>query len=200
MKKNITLPIAIFCLFFYACTSFRPVKVVNGKLLGILPLRENKVTYVDVQEFPGVSDIDLFRQARRWAAFHVRNPKDALEIGDFNTKDIIGSGGMAKVVFRVKRGDFEYLAPEVSYTLTVESYPGKYRITYSSFYLYGTGMEKGKLPLEDSRYAIESGTWTSDRNATEHFRAIDAHVKRMSASLRDFIVDSTGPIETSRKE
>ncbi|WP_421830355.1 DUF4468 domain-containing protein [Larkinella sp.] len=195
MRRISTLIGILICLSLWACTSFRPVKVIDQKLLGVLPLYEGKVTYVDVQNLKGVSDVAMFRQARRWVAFHVRNPKDALEIGDFDTKDIIGSGGIDNMVITGKKGSFQYYAPEVSYTVTIECYPSMYRITYSSFYLYGNGMEKGKLPTDERRYAIESGTWATDENAKQHFIQIDEHVKRMGASLHDFIVENTATIE-----
>lgn len=129
----------ISCLFLFSCTSFRPVKVINQKLLGVLPLYEGKITYVDVRNLKGV------------------------------------------------------YAPE--YTITVECYPGMYRIAYSSFYLYGTGMEKGKLPSEVRRYPIESGTWATDENETRHFIEIDEPIKRMGASLQNFIVDNTATVK-----
>lgn len=182
--------LALLGFTLFSCATFYPVGVESGKLMGILPMKDGRVTYEIVRKVEAGNDAQIFRQARRWFALRVLDPKTALQAGDFLTKDVIGSGEINHKVIKLKSGI--YVAPKVVYTVTIESYNGYYRCTLSNFRLLNTSTSNNRLTY-DSGYPIESGTKTSKTaNVKAHFQRIDESVNLLTASLDKFLIDNVG--------
>ncbi|RRB04274.1 DUF4468 domain-containing protein [Larkinella rosea] len=67
-----------------------PPVVVDGKLHGILPVINQKVAYAEVVDCGSVSQVELFRRARLWAAQSVRAMGETFTVSDKETGDLVG--------------------------------------------------------------------------------------------------------------
>lgn len=183
--------LALLGFILYACSpSFRPVRVEEGKLMGVLPLRDGKVTYAFEGQAQGASDVEIFRQARRWVAFHIPDARSAFGYGDVATRDVIGMGMTEAYILKYGTGG-TYITPKVGYTISVECNPGTYRVVITNLRVQkALGPTHLNDPLGFS-YAIESGTHHPQYYAVkEHFKAIDKEINGMISSLEQFIAEN----------
>ncbi|CCH54517.1 hypothetical protein BN8_03696 [Fibrisoma limi BUZ 3] len=181
--KKLTLLFLLGVCFCSCSTKLRPVKVIDGKLMGVLPLKDGKVTYIVTETVNNASDLELFRQTRRWAAFRVASPSDVFKLGDAVTKDVIGSGYFNGIF--LNKGS--YAGPLGNYVVTVECNQGAYRATLSNFRIDHLITKTG-VNNQVSGYAIEAGTQLyNDKLVVEYFKAIDRNVQSLLASLKEFV-------------
>ena len=67
-----------------------PPVITNGKLQGILPVENQKVSNSEVADCGAVSQADLFRRVRLWAAKTYYSPGDTFTLSDKETGDLVG--------------------------------------------------------------------------------------------------------------
>ncbi|WP_020607347.1 DUF4468 domain-containing protein [Spirosoma spitsbergense] len=67
-----------------------PPAITNGKLYGILPVVNQRVSYYEVADCGAVSQADLFRCVRLWAAQSCHAPGDTFSLSDKETGDLVG--------------------------------------------------------------------------------------------------------------
>lgn len=72
--KSSLLASFVGCVFA-SCQTLKPIPIENGKLAGVLPLRDNVVYYETVEDMPGASAETIYQQARRWMAYNTADPK-----------------------------------------------------------------------------------------------------------------------------
>lgn len=193
MKKLFTYGTAALCFFLYSCnpTMIRKLSETDGKLMGVLPMKNGKVTYSLVRSLPGKSDHEIFRQSRRWMAFLIDDPKEAFQASDFQTKDIVGTGEIPYLTISPKNGPI-YITPKVSYSFSIEANNGEYRATISNFKL-----DEG-FTANAKKYPIESGTYrSSNQEVIEHFKLIDNRARLLLQSLNTFLEENTRSNQTA---
>ena len=129
------------------CASFIPAEIENDKILGIIPIQYGLGSYQATYKV-NASREDIFRQVRRWAAFHatttvttpyglplkINTPTTAFNISDNMLGDVISSG-----VINGGPSDYKTVMywPGGSYSTRVECYEGYFRVTITNIKLYG---------------------------------------------------------------
>ena len=66
--------------------------LAQDKLLGILPLKDGKVTYSNVVQLKDVSKDVMYNRIKHWFADTYNSGKDVIQIDDKETGEIIGEG------------------------------------------------------------------------------------------------------------
>lgn len=192
MKYIVSLFIA---LSLFSCASFVPAEIENGKVLGVMPMQYNRISYQKTVTANATRE-DIFRQVRRWAAFHssrtlntgygtsvkIPTPATALYIGDNLTGDIIFSGMIDPIL---KKPKSPLYWPATHYSTSIECYEGYYRVTLTNFHTFGLPSPHN-LELRDKQ--------TSKRVAKEYYQAVDEHVTALIAELGEFV---KGEIKTT---
>lgn len=185
MKRLLLALIATYTLS--SCATFQQIPIENNKLAGILPLRDGKVYYESVETIPGASAEMIYRQARRWVAFRTIDPKAPFGLPDILSRDIVGPGVMqAEVTEKGRKGGIPFLAPETTYTVSVETFPNRYRLVLTSF----RETVPSRTPLLYGK-AIESGTTRKLVNTKKYFRTIDRRAAAMAESFKQFVIDES---------
>jgi hypothetical protein len=182
--------LSILCLSFYSCASFIPVEIENGKALGIMPMQYGRISYQGTHKI-NASREDIFRQVRRWAAFHtartvytgpttsvkIPTPTTALYIGDNMLGDIISSGTIDPILKQPKTINYW---PATHYSASVECYEGYYRITLTNFYTYG-------LPSAHNLEVRDKAT--NYKTTKEYYSRVDERVMALITELETFVTN-----------
>ena len=83
MKK-----IYILCMVLFISNGI----LAQDKLLGILPLKDGKVTYTDVIQLQGVSKDEMYKRAKHWFVDTFNSGKDVIQLDDKKNGEVIGKG------------------------------------------------------------------------------------------------------------
>ena len=179
---------ALIAFSLSSCANFIPAEIENGKVLGILPMQYGRISYQGTHKI-NASREDIFRQVRRWAAFHsartiytgpttsvkIPTPTTALYIGDNMLGDIISSGTIDPIL---KRPKTILYWPATHYSASVECYEGYYWVTLTNFYTFG-------LP---SQHNLEMRDKSTNLKATkEYYARVDEKVMSLIEELNQFI-------------
>ena len=66
--------------------------MAQDKLLGILPLKEGKVTYTDVVQLQGVTKEEMYNRVKHWFIDTYNSSNDVIQFDDKEHGEIIGKG------------------------------------------------------------------------------------------------------------
>ncbi|WP_338876924.1 DUF4468 domain-containing protein [Spirosoma sp. SC4-14] len=170
------LSLFVIGLFLSSCGGFIPNEIQNGKVLGVMPLQYGRVSYQTSNRLPSERE-DIFRQARRWAAFHVGNPSHALAISDNLIGDIIATGRIDKQYIKTRSGP--QLIPALDYAASIECYDRYYRVTLTNF-RYDLGPQ--------GSYGVELRPKGMNKNRVkQQLEIIHEQVNQIINSLQEFI-------------
>lgn len=172
----------VICLFTAYCT-YRTIPIENGKLLGVLPMRNGRVYYDFGNTIPKTSAQDIYRQSRRWVAFHLPDPKQALLLGDSQTLDIISSGNTGLV----KTDKDGFVLGYVEYAVTIEARQNGYRMALGNFNLL-------LAPKGATGAALEAPTAVPLKKLRILFEELDRRINDLVVSFDGFVIDQTKPI------
>ncbi|MBN8821321.1 MULTISPECIES: DUF4468 domain-containing protein [unclassified Spirosoma] len=170
-----TYTFLVLAVLLTGCGRFIPTEIESNKLLGIIPIQYGKGSYQATQQVRASRE-DIFRQARRWAAFHVPDPSAALSISDNMLGDIITYGSIASVSLQEKR--LYVNLPSVQYSASIECYDNAYRVTLTNFVMQG---QPTPHPIEVRNTDI------SKKRARLQYEAIDQKVITILESIDGFI-------------
>jgi len=147
----------VFFLFF---------ELIHGisaqeKLLNILPLKDDKVTYISVVKADSISRAELFERAKRWLAYagnEIKFADDTVLVG---------------------RGYFTCGSQDVSYKIVIQLKEGRYKYELTDFIRKVISVANGPSfnmddPLENARGIIGKKIY---------YKVIDVTVNKMIASL-----------------
>lgn len=174
MKQLFTLISLTY--FLVSCGRYVPTEIENGKLLGVIPMQYGKGSYQVTQRIQATRE-DLFRQVRRWAAFRIPDPTQALSIGDNLLGDLITYGSISQTTLSEKR--LTIILPQVNYTISVECYENAYRVTLTNFHI---GLQTNIHPIEVRHTTIPL------KKARLQYREIDRRALALIADLKDFVL------------
>lgn len=121
-----------------------PPAIINGKLYGILPLLNQKVGYSEVTDCGTVSQADLFRRVRLWAAQQYHAPGDTFTLSDKESGDLVGR--VTQVVTLPRSANSAGGVYTFRYSLTIECTNRRYRATISGLELTEAGSRA--VPVE----------------------------------------------------
>ena len=162
-------------LFLFSCGRYIPNEIEDGKLLGIIPMQHGRGSYQITQRLQASRE-DIFRQARRWAAFHVPNPSQALAIGDNLMGDIITYGSITGTSLNDSRSLL--ILPNLEYAASIECYENSYRVTLTNFQMLG---QIAIHPIEIRHSSIKK------RKAKLQYQEIDKRVTNILATIDEFV-------------
>lgn len=153
-----------------------PPVITNGKLQGVLPVVNQKVTYSEVADCGAVSQADLFRRVRLWAAQSCYSPGDTFSLSDKETGDLVGR---VSQVITLPRS--EHSAGGVytfQYSLVIECTNRKYRATITQLDV----LENGAKPVP-----IESYCQKNDVDLRAIYTALEGKINHRLASLQESV-------------
>ncbi|MCK8493563.1 DUF4468 domain-containing protein [Spirosoma sp. RP8] len=174
------LSLALIVVFLSSCGGFVPNEIQSGKLLGVMPMQYGKASYQITQRIPADRET-IFRQARRWAAFHSVNPTQALGVSDNLLGDIITTGSFEPQFYNDKKTPA--ILPGVTYAASIECYDRYYRITLTNFRYDIAG---GKS------YGVELRPKSLKKQRAAHqLEIIDEKIMRLIDSVESFVDGET---------
>lgn len=154
----------------------------QDKLLEILPLKDGKVTYSDVNQVPGASKEELYTRAKRWFIDTYHSGKDVMQHSDKESGEIIGKG-----FFEDTWGVTFYSNQEVKVwqTIQIQMKEGRYKYKIYDFRM--------KYFVSSSQYTSASTVdvpleeWNKEReaNSQKFYRKIDKQVNRLIESIEE---------------
>ncbi|AUD01400.1 DUF4468 domain-containing protein [Spirosoma pollinicola] len=153
-----------------------PPVITNGKLQGILPVVNQKVSYSDVVDCGAVSQADLFRRVRLWATQSCYSPGDTFSLSDRETGDLVGR---VSQVITLPRS--EHSAGGVytfRYSFIIECANRKYRATITQLDV----LESGNRPA-----AIENYCQKNEADLQAIYTALDGQINRKLTSLQEYV-------------
>lgn len=172
----------IFTALFLAGMAFQlakadcPPAVTDGKLHGILPVTHQKVLYADVVDCGSVSQAELFRRARLWAAQSFRSASETFSLSDKETGDLVGKAVQTVTLPRSETsagGMYSF-----RYTFVIESTNRKYRASITHIEVLEGGSEAKSVP-------VEVYCQKNDNDLRTVYAELDQQLKTVLASLQD---------------
>ncbi len=151
-----------------------PPVITNGKLHGVLPVVNQKVTYTDVADCGSVSQADLFRRVRLWVAQSCYSTKDTFTLSDKETGDL--AGRVSQVVTLPRSENSAGGVYTFRYSFIIECANRKYRATITQI-----DVEDGSgKPVPIETYCQKNST---DLQAI--YSELDIQLKSKLASLQE---------------
>jgi len=168
--------LSIACLFIAGSVHADcPPVITNGKLHGILPVVNQKVTYSEVVDCGSVSQADLFRRARLWIAQSSHSANDTFTLNDKETGDLVGRATQVVTLPRSESsagGSYSF-----RYSFVIECTNRKYRATITQIELEDAGAMKAS--------PIETYCQKSDKDVQALYTELDKHLRSTLASLQE---------------
>lgn len=152
----------------------------QDKLLGILPLKDGKVTYTNVVQVDSTSKAELYKRAKRWFIETYKSGKDVIQLEDKENGEIVGKG------FFKETWTVTFYAGQsinVWQTIKIQTKDGRYKYEIYDFRMkyfvsasQYTSASNVDMPLED---------WNKgrDSNNQKFYPKIDKQVKILIESL-----------------
>ncbi|GAB3317270.1 hypothetical protein GCM10027299_08460 [Larkinella ripae] len=153
-----------------------PPAVVDGKLHGTLPVTNQKVVYAEVVDCGSVSQVELFRRARLWAAQTFRSAGEPFSLSDRETGDLVGKAVQVVTLPRSETsagGVYSF-----RYTVVIECANRKYRATISHIEWLEGGADTKSVP-------VESYCQKNEKDLRAAYTELDKQLKTVLASLQD---------------
>ena len=157
-------------------TQLIPNEIENGKLMGVMPMKYDKAMY-QVSNRTKASREDIFRQTRRWAAFHLPSAATALSVSDNMLGDVMISRILDHQIYKIKGGYVNL--PRITYAISIESMDGFYRASASNFIFEPTALLK--YPAE------KRVKGTSKKVIRQHLQEINKDVEALLSELETFV-------------
>jgi hypothetical protein len=154
--------------------------IAQDKLLEILPLKEGKVTYIDVIELQGVSKEELYNRVKHWFAFTYNSGKDVIQLDDKEKGEIIGKG-----CFKEKWMIRFYFSQNVNVwkTIKIQIRENQYRYEISNFRMKIYDPFSQYASLTDVGIPLEDWNKGHDLNNLRFYPKIDNQVIAIINSL-----------------
>ena len=151
-----------------------PPAITNGKLHGILPVVNQKVSYSEVADCGAVSQADLFRRVRLWAAQSCHAPGDTFSLSDKETGDLVGR--VSQVVTLPRSEQSAGGVYTFRYSFVIECANRKYRATITQLDVLENG---GKAT------PIETYCQKNEADLRAIYAALDGQIRDRLASLQE---------------
>lgn len=151
-----------------------PPAITNGKLYGILPVVNQKVSYSEVAECGAVSQADLFRRVRLWAAQSCHAPDDTFSLSDKETGDLVGR--VSQVVTLPRSEQSAGGVYTFQYSFIIECTNRKYRATITQLDLRESGAKL--IP-------VETYCQKNEADLRAIYAALDGQIRDRLASLQE---------------
>lgn len=154
------------------------------KLLGILPLKEGKVTYSDVLPVQGVSKDQLYKRVKLWFIESYNSGKDVIQLDDKDHGEIIGKGCFrAKWNFRF----YTTLSMNVWKTIKIQIKNDSLKYEISDFRMNNYFFPTTKSSLSDASIPLETWNKGHDANNRKFYPRINNQMLALISSLESAV-------------
>jgi|GEM_PF-3150074 len=162
----------------------------DGKLLGVLPLKNGRVVYQETVRLEQLSKEEIFRRARRWWVNNYRSAKDVFQLVDKETGEIVGKGYGTVYKGYLKS---KVLAPhDIYHVISVDVKPGEYTMTVYGLAINDVFVQqyynRADMPLPLEYFNIGTVKY-----AQGLYKEIDKQTLLTMESLRNYITTPTIP-------
>ncbi|MBC7572273.1 MAG: DUF4468 domain-containing protein [Spirosoma sp.] len=151
-----------------------PPVITNGKLYGILPIVNQRVSYSDVADCGAVSQADLFRRVRLWAVQSCHAPGDTFLLSDKETGDLVGR--VSQVITLPRSEQSAGGVYTFQYNFVIECTNRKYRAIITQLDVLENG---GKAT------PIETYCQKNEADLRAIYAALDGQIRDRLASLQE---------------
>ena len=155
--------------------------VAQDKLLGILPLKEGKVTYSDVVQLQGVTKEEMYNRVKLWFIETYNSSKDVIQLDDKEHGEIIGKGCFrAKWNFRF----YTVLSMNVWKTIKIQFKDDSFRYEITDFRLNNYFYPIQNTSISDTCIPIELWNKGHDANNKRFYPRINNQMIALINSLK----------------
>ena len=168
-------------LYFLFSTLFISNKdLVQDKLLGILPLKDGKVTYSDIIELQGVSKDELYDRVKDWFIITYNSGKNVIQLDDKEKGEVLGKG-----CFREKWRVRFYTSQIVNVwkTIKIQIKDGQIRYEISDFKMKTIYLSSQYASLTDIGIPLEDWNKGNDSNNRKFYPKINTQIIALINSL-----------------
>ncbi|MFD2936122.1 DUF4468 domain-containing protein [Spirosoma flavum] len=151
-----------------------PPIITNGKLQGILPVVNQKVSYSEIADCGAVSQADLFRRVRLWALQSCHAPGDTFLLSDKETGDLVGR--VSQVITLPRSEQSAGGVYTFRYSFVIECANRKYRAIVTQLDVLENG---GKAT------PIETYCQKNEADLRAIYAALDGQIRDRLASLQE---------------
>jgi hypothetical protein len=160
----------------------------QDKLLGILPLKEGKVTYSDVIQFQGVSKDEMYKRVKLWLNENYNSNKDVIQLDDKDRGEIIGKGCFrAKWNFRF----YTVLSMNVWKTIKIQIKNDSLKYEISDFRLNNYFFPTQNESLSATSMPLEAWNKGHDANNKRFYPRINNQMIALINSLETTVKSKT---------
>jgi len=156
----------------------------QDKLLGILPLKEGKVTYSDVVPIQGVSKDEMYKRVKLWLNENDNSGKDLIQLDDKDHGEIVGKGSFrAKWNFRF----YTVLSMNVWKTIKIQIKNDSLKYEISDFRLNNYFFPTQIAALSDTSIPLEEWNKGHDANNKRFYPRINNQMIALINSLESAV-------------
>ena len=152
----------------------------QDKLLGILPLKEGKVTYTDVVQLQGVTKEEMYNRVKLWFVETYNSSKDVIQIDDKERGEIIGKG-----CFRAVWNLRFYTAQSMNVwkTIKIQLKNDSFRYEITDFRLNNVFFPTQNTSVSDLGVPLEQWNKGHDSNNRRFYPKINNEMTALISSL-----------------
>ena len=182
MKK-----IYILCMVLFISNGI----LAQDKLLGILPLRDGKVTYTDVIQLQGVSKDEMYKRAKHWFVDTFNSGKDVIQLDDKENGEVIGKGCF-KALWLINF--YSSQSVNVWKTIIIQIKDNRYRYEITDFRMRKYYLPSQNASITDVGIPLEE--WNKGHNSSnKRFypkinTQLAALIKSLEVAMKNNITDS----------
>ena len=169
--KNLKLAFTLFLIINFVSA--------QDKLLGVLPIKDGKVTYTEVVEVKGSSKEELNQRAKSWFAKTFKSSQDVIQMDEIS--QLIGKGFYTIRAGGSGLGGYDM---EIWITITLQFKDGRYRFTITDFIGKTQGQYADELPLEDWNNKWKNQKSRDKRNS-KVYPEVNTGIQNIIGSLKD---------------
>jgi hypothetical protein len=154
--------------------------LAQDKLLGILPLKDGKVTYSDIVQLQGVPKDEIYNRVKHWFINTYNSGKDVIQLDDRENGEIIGKG-----CFRALWVIRFYSAQSVNVWKTIKIQIKNDRLRYeiTDFRLKYYYLPSQNASITDTGIPLEDWNKGHDSNNKRFYPKINNQIDELIKSL-----------------
>ena len=158
--------------------------LAQDKLLGILPLKDGKVTYSDVVQLQGLSKDEIYNRVKHWFINTYNSSKDVIQLDDKENGEIIGKG-----CFRALWMIRFYSAQSVNVWKTIKIQIKNDRLKYeiTDFRMKYYFLPSQNASITDVGIPLEDWNKGHDSNNKRFYPKINTQIDELIKSLENAI-------------
>ena len=165
--------------------------LAQDKLLGILPLKDGKVTYTDVVQLQGVSKDEMYKRAKHWFIDSFNSGKDVIQFEDKENGEVI-SKGCFKTIWMTNFYSSQSI--NVWKTIKIQIKDDRYRYEITDFRMRNYYLPSQNASITDVGIPLEEWNKGHDSSNKRFYPKINTQltslIKSLEVAMKSNISDS----------